>query len=136
MSVPVGYDLEDRHLVVNPAGAEHVREIYRLYLKLGCVSKLKEYLKQAGILSKKRMSRAGRTSGGANYSRGALYLILHNRIYLGEITHKKASYPGQHAAIIDQKMWDKVQAQSQSNLQAPRKRPTSDRTESADGPAL
>ena len=124
-SVPVGYDLEDRHLVVNPAGAEHVREIYRLYLKLGCVSKLKEYLKQAGILSKKRISRAGRTSGGANYSRGALYLILHNRIYLGEITHKKASYPGQHAAIIDQEMWDKVQAQSLANLQAPRRRPRS-----------
>ena len=100
-----------------------MREIYRLYLKLGCVSKLKEYLMQAGILSKKRISRAGRTSGGATYSRGALYLILHNRIYLGEITHKKASYPGQHAAIIDQEMWDKVQAQSLSNLQAPRRRP-------------
>ncbi|MFZ1942660.1 MAG: recombinase family protein [Acidobacteriaceae bacterium] len=122
-SVPVGYDLEDRHLVVNPAGAEHVREIYRLYLKLGCVTKLKEHLKQTGILSKRRISRTGRTSGGANYSRGALYLILHNRIYLGEITHKKASYPGQHAAIIDQETWDQVQAQFQSNLQAPRKRP-------------
>ena len=124
-AVPVGYDLEDRHLVVNPAGAEHVREIYRLYLKLGCVTKLKEYLKQAGILSKKRMSRTGRSSGGATYSRGALYLILHNRIYLGQITHKKTSYPGQHAAIINQEMWDQVQAQFQSNLQAPRKRPRS-----------
>ena len=100
--VPLGYDLEDRHLVVNPIGAEHVRDIYRLYLKLGCVTKLQEYLEQAGIRSKKRMSRTGRVSGGATYSRGALYLILHNRIYLGEITHKKASYPGQHAAIIDQ----------------------------------
>ena len=124
-SVPVGYDLDDRHLVVNPAGAEHVREIYQLYLKLGCVTKLKEYLKQAGILSKKRTSRTGRVSGGATYSRGALYLILHNRIYLGQITHKKASYPGQHAPIIDQEMWDQVQAQFQSNLQAPRKRPRS-----------
>ncbi len=123
--VPLGYDLEDRHLVMNPAEAEQVKEIYRLYLKLGCVTKLKEHLKQTGILSKKRISRAERTSGGANYSRGALYLILHNRIYLGEITHKKASYPGQHAAIIDQEMWDQVQAQSQSNLQAPRKRPRS-----------
>jgi site-specific DNA recombinase len=121
--VPLGYDLDDRHLVVNPAEAEHVREIYRLYLKLGCVTKLQEHLEQAGILSKKRMSRTGRVSGGVTYSRGALYLILHNRIYLGEITHKKASYPGQHAAIIDREMWDKVQAQSLANLQAPRRRP-------------
>ena len=121
--VPLGYDFEDRHLVVNQSEAEQVREIYRLYLKLGCVTKLQKHLEQAEILSKKRISRTGRTSGGANYSRGALYLILHNRIYLGEVSHKKASYPGQHAAIIDQRIWDKVQTQFQSNLQAPRKRP-------------
>jgi DNA invertase Pin-like site-specific DNA recombinase len=121
--VPLGYDLEDRHLVLNPAEAEHVREIYRLYLKLGCVTKLQTYLEQAGVRSKKRLSRAGRASGGANYSRGSLYLILHNRIYLGEITHKDASYPGQHPAIIDQKLWKQVQLKFKSNLQAARKRP-------------
>jgi site-specific DNA recombinase len=121
--VPLGYDLRDRHLVLNPAEAEQVKEIYRIYLRLGCVTKLQAYLEQAGVRSKKRLSRTGRVSGGACYSRGALYLILHNRIYLGEITHKGASYPGQHPAIIDLKLWDGVQAQFQSNLQAPRKRP-------------
>ncbi len=121
--VPLGYDLEDRHLVANPTEAEQVQKIYRLYLKLGCVTKLREYLEKAGILSKKRMSRTGRASGGASYSRGALYLILHNRIYLGEITHKEASYPGQHPAIIEQKLWEQVQLKFQSNLQAARTRP-------------
>ncbi len=121
--VPLGYDLEDRHLVLNTAEAELVREIYRTCLKLGCVTKLREHLEQAGIRSKERVSRTGRASGNSIFSRGALYKILHNRIYMGEITHKKASYPGQHAAIIDRKMWDQVQAQFQSNLQAPRKRP-------------
>jgi DNA invertase Pin-like site-specific DNA recombinase len=121
--VPLGYDLEDRHLVPNPAEAEHVKDIYRAYLKLGCVTKLQENLEQRGILSKRRMSRTGRASGGASYSRGALYLILHNRIYLGEITHKGASYPGQHPAIIEQTLWDQVQLKFQSNLQAARKRP-------------
>jgi site-specific DNA recombinase len=100
-----------------------VKEIYRIYLRLGCVTKLQEHLEQSGVLSKRRMSRNGRASGGVTYSRGALYLILHNRIYLGVITHKSASYPGPPPAIIDQKMWDQVQAQFQSNLQAPRKRP-------------
>ena len=73
--------------------------------------------------SKKRISRTGRASGGAVYSRGALYGMLQNRIYLGEITHKGSSYPGQHAAIIDQDLWAKVQAQFKANLQAERKRP-------------
>jgi len=73
--------------------------------------------------SKKRISRTGRASGGAVYSRGALYGMLQNRIYLGEITHKGASYPGQHEAIIDRGLWDEVQAQFKANLQAERKRP-------------
>ncbi|HEX4022168.1 MAG TPA: recombinase family protein [Acidobacteriaceae bacterium] len=121
--VPLGYDLADRHLVLNPAEADQVQEIYRTYLKLGCVTKLQAYLEQAGVRSKKRMSRTGRASGGASYSRGALYLILHNRIYLGDITHKGTSYPGQHPAIIEQRLWEQVQLKFQSNLQAARKRP-------------
>jgi hypothetical protein len=49
--------------------------------------------------------------------------MLQNRIYLGEITHKGSSHPGQHAAIIDQALWDQVQAQFKANLQAERRRP-------------
>jgi hypothetical protein len=121
--VPLGYDLEDRHLVLKPAEADQVKEIYRTYIKLGCVTKLQEHLQQAGIRSKKRMSRTGRVSGGASYSRGTLYLILHNRIYLGEITDKGPFYPGLRPAIIEQQLWDQVQLNFQSNLQSARKRP-------------
>jgi site-specific DNA recombinase len=121
--LPVGYDLRNRQVVINPAEAERVREIYRIYLKLGCVSKLREHLEQIGVRSKRRTSRTGRTSGGTVYSRGALYDILQNRFYRGEITHKGASYPGQHPAIIGKDLWDKVQTQFQDNLQSPRKRP-------------
>ena len=121
--VPLGYELKDRNLVVQPSDAEVVKQIFELYLKLGCVSRLNAYLEQQGMHSKKRISRTGRASGGAVYSRGALYGMLQNRIYLGEITHKGASYPGQHAAIIDQALWDQVQAQFKANRQAERKRP-------------
>ena len=76
--VPIGYDLQDRHLVINPAEAELVQEIYRLYLKLGCVSKLRAHLDRTGIRSKKRLSKTGGASGGVVYSRGALYEMLQN----------------------------------------------------------
>jgi hypothetical protein len=33
---------------------------------------------------------------------GALYLMLQNRVYRGEIVHKEQSYPGEHMPIIDQ----------------------------------
>jgi site-specific DNA recombinase len=121
--VPLGYDLSNRRLGINPAEAEHVHEIYQLYLRLGCVSKLQTHLEQHGIRSKKRISRNGRASGGAVFSRGALYKMLQNRIYLGEITHKEKWFPGQHPSIIDQEFWDRVQAQLKDNLQGGRKRP-------------
>ncbi len=121
--VPLGYTLKDRHLIVEPEEAELVNRIFGLYLKLGCVSKLQEVLERDGVRSKQRTSRTGRSSGGVVYSRGALYGMLQNRIYLGEITHKKSSYPGQHQAIIDQALWDRVQSPFRANMQAERRRP-------------
>ncbi len=121
--VPLGYDLEDRHLSVNPEEANRVKEIFQAYLAEGCVSKLQIYLEMKDIRSKKRLSKTGNASGDNSISRGALYSMLQNRIYLGEIKHKEKSFPGQHPAIIDQSLWDRVQAQFKANLQAERKRP-------------
>ncbi|HEY6375651.1 MAG TPA: recombinase family protein [Edaphobacter sp.] len=121
--VPLGYDLEDRHLVANPEEANRVTEIFQRYLAEGCVSKLQIYLEKKNIRSKKRLSKTGNASGDNAFSRGALYSMLQNRIYLGEITHKGTSFPGQHPAIIDPDLWDSVQAQFKANLQAERKRP-------------
>lgn len=117
-TVPLGYDVKSRKLVVNSAEAEQVREIYRQYLKLGCVSKLKAYLDRQGIRSKERVSRAGRKTGGAAYFRGALYKLLQNRIYLGEIHHRGQVYRGEHEAIVPRELWEKVQRRLEANNNA------------------
>jgi site-specific DNA recombinase len=117
---PLGYDLKDRRLLINKGEAEQVREIFRLYLEFGCVRKLKAHLDRAGVRSKTRVSRSDRESGGTAYSRGALYKILGNRIYLGEIAHKENSYTGEHAAIIDQELWQKVHSKLAENAHARR----------------
>ncbi len=36
--------------------------------------------------------------------------MLQNRLYRGQIVHKDKSYPGEHEAIVDEALWDKVQA--------------------------
>jgi DNA invertase Pin-like site-specific DNA recombinase len=107
---PLGYDVQDRKLVVNEAEAEAVRHVYRRYVELGSVRALKEALDRDGIVSKSRVDRFERQTGGKSLARGALYLMLQNRIYRGEIVHKEQSYPGQHAAILDEELWDAVQA--------------------------
>lgn len=114
---PLGYDLKKRKLIVNEREAACVRETYSRYLKLGCVSKLKADLDRRGIRSKTRRSQTGRNSGGTPYSRGALYKILRNRSYLGEIAHRGQIFPGEHEAIVSRRLWDRVQAKLKANNQ-------------------
>ncbi len=107
--LPLGYDLRDRKLVVNDAEAETVRHIFRSYRELGSVRLLAQRLHEEGVRSKLHRKADGSTWGGKAQSRGALYLLLQNRLYRGEISHKGAVYPGEHAAIIDATLWDAVQ---------------------------
>src|SRR4030088_1800421 len=107
---PLGYDVKDRKLVVNKDEARTVVDIFRRYLALKSVRDLRDDLADAGIKSKRRVQPDGTEYGGQKLARGALYLMLQNRIYRGEITHKGNSYPGEHPAIIEQQLWDEVQA--------------------------
>jgi site-specific DNA recombinase len=109
-NLPLGYDVQNRQLVINEAEAETVRYIFRRYAQLGTVSTLQEDLKQQGIVSKIWTSTTGNARGGVSYSRGALYYLLRNQIYLGRIAHKNESYSGQHLPIVDQALWDQVQS--------------------------
>jgi site-specific DNA recombinase len=107
---PHGYAVRDRKLVVNEEEVRTVRHIFQSYVRLRSVRALKEELDTAGIRSKHRTFADGTVYGGHKLSRGALYLMLQNRIYRGEITHKGNAYPGEHKAIVDKPLWDKVQA--------------------------
>ncbi|MCL4711959.1 MAG: recombinase family protein [Pseudorhodoplanes sp.] len=109
-TVPLGYDAKDRKLVVNKAEALTVVDIYRRYLRLKSVRALQVELDAAGIRSKQRVRRDGADHGNQRFSQGALYLMLQNRTYRGEATHKGNAYPGEHKAIIDKPLWDSVQA--------------------------
>jgi DNA invertase Pin-like site-specific DNA recombinase len=102
--VPLGYDLKARKLLINATEAKTVQYIYRRYLELGCVRLLKEDLDKNGIHSKVREEK-----GGCSFARGMLYKMLSNPIYIGQIRHKEICHPGQHKAIIDQELWEKVQ---------------------------
>jgi DNA invertase Pin-like site-specific DNA recombinase/AraC-like DNA-binding protein len=118
--VPLGYDCVDHRLIINSAEAGKVRMIFRQYLRLGCVQKLKRYLDGRDIRSKVRTNTAGKIYGGASFSRGALYQLLSNRTYTGKITHRQLAYPGQHPAIVPSKLWDQVAVRLTTNNRARR----------------
>jgi site-specific DNA recombinase len=113
--VPLGYEVHDRQLVVADSEAETVRHIFQRYCKLGSVRLLKEELDRDGLRSKLRVARNGSRSGSQSFSRGALYTLLRNPIYIGEVRHKGTRYPGLHEPIIARVGWDKVQELLQLN---------------------
>ena len=107
--VPLGYEVCDQRLVINPSEAETVRQIFQRYCELGSVRLLKEELDRNGVQSKLRIAKSGTRSGGHSFSRGALYSLLGNPIYVGEVRHKGTRHPGQHQPIVERAVWDKTQ---------------------------
>jgi hypothetical protein len=119
--VPLGYEPNGRTLTINQAEAETVRTIFRLYRDLGTVRAVKTEADRLGLTTKKRVSASGGVSGALPMSRGYLYKLLGNPLYVGRIPHKDTSYPGQHPAIIDQELWEDVQAQLADKTHARRR---------------
>lgn len=117
-NVPLGYDVKDRKLIVNEIEAETVRMIFRRYVELGSVRNLGHELDRLGVVSKRREGTGGVLAGGNRFSRGALYTLLQNHLYRGEIAHQDKVYPGQHEPIIDAELWQLVQEKLSGNRQA------------------
>ncbi len=108
---PLGYDSPNRLLVVNEAEAQTVRTIFDLYLKLGNVRLVKQETNRLGLRTKHRPHASGTARGGTTFSRGRIYYLLSNPVYIGRIRHKDVSYVGEHDPIIDMESWEATQAQ-------------------------
>ena len=118
--VPLGFDVKDRDLVVKEAEAETVRSLFRLYRELGTVRRLREEADRLGLTSKQRTQSSGCVTGGRPFTRGHLYQLLSNPIYVGEVVHKGVSYPGRHDALVDREVFDAVQRQLTGNASSRR----------------
>jgi site-specific DNA recombinase len=121
-TVPQGYRVENRKLVVDPPEAKCVRLIFELYLTCGSTTALLTELNRRGVCSAVRVSQAGRSSGGVAFGTGSIDYLLHNRVYVGEVVHKGEVYPGEHDAILDQGLFDAVQQKLASQARPKRGR--------------
>jgi len=118
--VPLGYRVESRKLVIEETEVATVRMIFERFVSIG----------SATVLAKALAAENVRTRRGKLVDKGVLYKLLNNRVYIGEAVHKGESYPGEHTAIIDRALWDKVHAILQTS---PRKRASNTRAQT---PAL
>ncbi len=112
---PLGYDSVERKLVINGAEAKTVRTLFGLYLKHASVKLVQQEADRQRLRTKVRKPNNGRRRGGESFTRGHLYKLLANPIYVGEIAHKGMRYAGEHQGIIDRETWDAVQEQLARN---------------------
>ena len=114
--VPFGYEVKDRKLVACKPEAAIVRMIFERFVTIGSATLLARDLRQEDV----------RTRRGNLVDKGSVYKCLSNPVYIGKAVHKGALYAGEHKAIIDQALWDKVHAILQ---ESPRSRAGNTRAE-------
>ncbi|GAA4003719.1 recombinase family protein [Sphingomonas humi] len=108
-TVPLGYDVVERKLVINEAEAKTVRAVFEAFAELGSVQTTVLWSREQELTTKLRQ-RAGKPMGGTPFHYGALRCLLSNRTYIGEVEHKGKAYPGQHEAILDRALFDRARA--------------------------
>ena len=130
---PLGYDPHPdpkvRGLIVNADEARTVEAIFQLYHRLGCLNAVAREAEKSGLRSKRHHFLTGRVQGGNVFTRGQIYALLRNPIYLGKIKHKDNVWDGLYDAIISEDLWESVQGKLQAAGARPRTR-SNDRSRS------
>ena len=118
--VPIlGYNVEDKRLMINSKEAKLIREIFTTYTKLGSGFEVARILNGKGCHTKSWTSKKGKFYPGRKFAPKDIYRILNNPLYIGMVQHNGNVYDGEQEAIIDKKLWDKVQYLLQENSKCP-----------------
>jgi DNA invertase Pin-like site-specific DNA recombinase len=96
---PIGYDVKDRKLLINEPEAELVRRIFTRFLRTGSALKVARELNSDGQTTKRWTTTYGNDRGGRAFTKGGIYKILKNRVYVGEAVHKDKAYARQPVSV-------------------------------------
>ncbi|MBT2746205.1 MULTISPECIES: recombinase family protein [unclassified Lysobacter] len=102
---PLGYDVEDRRLVINEEEAKRVRWAFRRFIETRSIQKVAEDARKLGHNNKVWVSKQGRKTGGMVLGKSAIHKILHTRTYLGLLQHRDIDFENTHPPIIDVDVW-------------------------------
>jgi hypothetical protein len=108
--VPLGYRAVNKKLEIVPEEADLVRRIFSLYIELGSVGELARALDQQGVKPKPRQLANGQSKAAERYTIGPFAHRLKNRLYVGEIAYRGEVHKGEHPAIVNREVFDRVHA--------------------------
>ncbi len=115
-TVPIGYDVKEKKLVVNETEKELVNTMFKYYLETPSTNQVSIRLNEEGYRSKVRVSKAGKQNGGGKFHKQSIRDILRNEVYLGWIKFKEEKFKGIHEPIVDQVIFDKVQERMNQSI--------------------
>ncbi|MBR2012156.1 MAG: recombinase family protein [Alphaproteobacteria bacterium] len=107
----LGYDVVDKKLIVNPAEAEQVRQLFEKYLELQSVNDLTQWAESNGIRAKAWTTAKGVLRGGKPITPNSMHKILRDKIYIGMIENKVSNNVarGEHQEIVSPEVFQRVQ---------------------------
>jgi site-specific DNA recombinase len=113
----LGYDVDPkgRRIVVNELEAQQVRELFERYLQIGTITGTAAWAQRQGIGMKAYITREGHKRGGAPFTKSTLRALLTNVYYRGKIPLRGEIFEGEHEAIVEEALWQKVQDRLAAN---------------------
>ena len=100
------YSADKKHIEVKAAEAEAVKMMF---------SEAQRGTSLNGIAKKLNAQRIS-TKRGGEWKAGTVQAILHNRFYIGELTHQGNTIQGKHEPIVSKVQFGKVQAQLEKRI--------------------
>ncbi len=108
-TLPLGYDVKDKELIVNEKEAKTVKHIFERYMELKSMAELARELNREGHRTKRFEAKSGKVYGGEIFKKATVRRIITNPIYMGKTRHYEKQYEGKHEAIIEEEKWQKAQ---------------------------
>jgi site-specific DNA recombinase len=108
----LGYDVDPRgsKLIVNEDEAASVRTIFELYLEHQSLIATIQEIDRRGWINKRWTTRKGPERGGKHFTKTSLHKLLTNITYVGKLRYKDEIHTGEHAAIVNADVWQRVQS--------------------------
>lgn len=108
----LGYDLDTKthKLVLNPAEATIIKEIFDLYLEKQSLLEVAKILNVKNYNTKQFTSAKGLKFGGIKFTNCGVQLIIKNILYTGKVKYQNDLYDGQHEGIISMETFQNAQA--------------------------
>ncbi len=113
----LGYDIDPHgsRLTINGDEAFQVQTIFQLYLDYNTLVPVVREIHRRGWRTKQWTTRKGVMDGGNRFTKGRLFRLLTNPIYIGKVAFKEQIYDGEHEAIVPATIWDRVQQNLRRN---------------------